>query len=160
MEEKIESYSERVLLIPEHATPLHVLALDSNWEYEDDFRFNLSKIFLMPQRHIFDYEYWHKITGHIIQFLHSDISSKYKKHTLQVHKEELIRKLSIILEDSSYFAHIAIRNSLFLSSEGPLFFDPYNESNSEIAILPVIRQYIYKNIMKKQIGRASCRERV
>lgn len=161
---KIESFSERSLFLENYSAPLHVLTIDAAIESAEDINKILSQIFLLPKKQIMDYSNWISISRKVIRILADDNFSQWinkyllfdikeirkrEAEKIDANKQELIRTLSRINEDSSLFGYLALRNTIYLVSEGSLIFDAYETGEDNITILPIIKQLAFNRLVSK-----------
>ena len=163
MATKINSFIERVLQLENYSAPLRTVTIDRT-ALNENFKNNLANIFLLPNRQIMEHQHWKSIGRTIIMAISddgfirwlsesnnnnkNDQSSLDTRHErIEANRQELIRKLSNYLNDKSLFAHDAVRNIVYLASEGSLIYDPYEDNGKTVAITPLIRQFIFNKVI-------------
>lgn len=165
MPSRIDSFIERVLLLENYSAPLRAVTIDGHEPNSETFQKNLSRIFLLPTRQIMDHRHWaglgKRITKSIAEqdfiswvseerLISGDHKSrKLAQEKIDAHRQELIRKLSNYLNDEAQFAHDAIRNIVFLASDGALIYDPYEIDENKISISPLIRQFVFNKLVSR-----------
>jgi hypothetical protein len=145
MSTQAQSFSTRVFLLEDYSAPLQVLALDADSEGDDDFQQSLAQIFLLPERLIMQHEDWTRLSKDIVAEIRSNGFRAWVAGNAELAAEasELAREILEFQESGAKFAFTAIRNVVYLSSEGPLVdVDEYG-----VSVGPEIRQYVFDKLI-------------
>ncbi len=163
MPTRIDSFIERVLFLENYSAPLRAVTIDGRETSNENFQRNLSRIFLLPTRQIMEHRHWVGLGRRISKSISDEgflswlseerlisgdrESQKLARERIDAHRQELLRKLSNYFDDDAQFAHDAIRNVVFLASDGSLIYDPYDIDENKISISPLIRQFVFNKLV-------------
>jgi hypothetical protein len=161
MNATVESFNERVLLLGNYSAPLRILSIDNDSGFNQEFRQNLSQIFLLPERQVSDYSRWKDIGSTIVDKLQSDEIFAWltdrkmtdaqgslldnERNQIDSQRQELIKNILRLSENASLYAQLAIRNIVYMASEGSMLFNPYEEEGR--LIRPVISRFLFDTLV-------------
>jgi len=146
----INSYSERILSLTEYSAPMRIISVDAIKDNSYEFHRELEKMFGLPKRQVLEYNEWVDMTLTIRNILTTNSfddwndGTYFKVEDAKYSKDDFLIQINDFIQDASLFSVTAIRNIIYLASEGS-YIDVYEDYNNGVD--KIIRRFIFDTMI-------------